>query len=222
MSEAEGILDEILGGDEPTLNVKDKRRFNEKGERINDEPEAARKEPVRSPKEIELEARLKEETERRIAAESKLVGVQSKFEEAKASLEKETSEMRARLMKNLEDRAKRSQIDFLATLLPVLDNLGRAVAASETDPSLEHLRDGVIGTARSFEQALMNVGVEPVPSVGSVFDPEVHEAIEVVEADPEMDGRVTAEYSRGYRLGDQLLRPGKVQVGKARAGSAAE
>ena len=79
--------------------------------------------------------------------------------------------MRARLMKTLEDRGKQAQFNFLTTLLPVLDNLNLAVAASETDPSIEHLRDGVIGTARSFERALLDVGVEPIPSVGTEFRP---------------------------------------------------
>jgi len=125
-------------------------------------------------------------------------------------------------MKSLEDRSKQAQFNFLTTLLPVLDNLNRAVAASETDPSVEHLRNGVIGTARSFERALIDVGVEPVASVGENFDPELHEAVDTIPADAENDGRVTAEYARGYRFGDKLLRPARVQVGKAMADSAGE
>lgn len=197
-----------------SIPVKDKRRFNGAGERVADADEAP-KEPVRSPAELALEADLKAEIERREAAESKLVGVQAKFEEAKADLERETAEMRARLMKTLEDRGKQAQFNFLTTLLPVLDNLNLAVAASETDPSVEHLRDGVIGTARSFERALIDVGVEPIASVGSDFDPELHEAVDMAETTPENDGKIIAEYSRGYRFGGRLLRPARVQVGKA-------
>jgi molecular chaperone GrpE (heat shock protein) len=171
---------------------------------------------------MELENQLKAETERREAAESKLIGVQAKFEEAKNNLESETAEMRTRMRKTLEDRAKNAQFEFLATLLPVLDNLNRAITASEQDPSLEHLRDGVIGTARSFEKALLSVGIEEVPGVGSKFDPELHEAVDMKPVDPEEDGIVTAEYSKGYRLGDRLLRPARVQVGKAIAMTAGE
>jgi molecular chaperone GrpE len=97
-----------------------------------------------------------------------------------------------------------------------------AISASETDPSVEHLRDGVVGTARSFEQALLSVGVEPVPGVGADFNPEVHEAIDMAEVEVEQDGKVTSEYQRGYRFGDQLLRPARVQVGRGRAQSAGE
>ena len=208
-------------GEELKIPINDKRRFNADGERVSDDPEP-KKEPVKSHRETELEVALKAETERREAAEAKLVGVQAKFEEAKAGLEKETADMRARLMKTLEDRSKQSQFDFLTTLLPVLDNLNLAVAASETDPSLDHLRNGVIGTARSFEQALLSVGVEAVPSTGVAFDPELHEAIDMAEVDAEQDGKITAEYSRGYKFGSRLLRPAKVQVGKGRAQSAGE
>ena len=215
MNDQEINTDEF--GDE-AIPVNDKRRFNADGEMIADQEIPA--EPVRSALEMALEANLKTETERREAAETKLGSVQVKFEEAKANLEKETAEMRSRLMKTLEERGKQAQFNFLTTLLPVLDNLNLAVAASETDPSVEHLRSGVIGTARSFERALIDVGVEPIASVGVTFDPEQHEAVDMVPTDAENDGKITAEYARGYRFGGKLLRPARVQVGKGIASSA--
>ena len=220
MNETKTDIDEFDDMDDVTIPVTDKRRFNTDGERIADDEVA--NEPVKSAKEIALETNLKAEIERREAAESKLGSVQVKFEEAKANLEKETAEMRARLMKSLEDRGLQAQFNFLTTLLPVLDNLNLAVAASETDPSVEHLRNGVVGTARSFERALIDVGVEAVPSVGERFDPEIHQAVDTAEVDAEQDGTVTAEYSRGYRFGTKLLRPAKVQVGKLEAHAAGE
>ena len=221
MNQQDPFDGEIIDDEPVKIPVNDKRRVTEEGLRddVKEEPKSA---PQKSSREIELEAKLKSETERREAAEAKLVGVQTKFDEAKSNLEKETADMRARLMKTLEDRSKQGQFNFLITLLPVLDNLNLAIAASEQDPSLDHLRDGVKGTARSFEQALMSVGVETIPSIGTKFDPEMHEAIDMAEVDAQDDGVVTAEYSRGYRFGDRLLRPARVQVGKARASSAAE
>lgn len=221
MNQNDPFNGELIDDEPARIPVNDKRRFNEEGRRedVKDEPAAA---PQESPRESELEAKLKTETERREAAEAKLVGVQAKFEEAKTNLEKETAEMRSRLMKTLEDRSKQGQFDFLKTLLPVLDNLNLAITASEQDSSLDHLREGVKGTARSFEQALMSVGVETVPSIGATFDPELHEAIDMAEVDAQHDGVITAEYSRGYKFGDRMLRPARVQVGKARAQSAGE
>lgn len=206
---------------EDTIPVRDRRRFSPDGELIA-EDETPAVEGTKPAAERALEEKLKAEIERREAAEAKLVGVQSKFEEAKAAMERETSEMRERLKKTLESQAKQGQFDFLTTLLPVLDNLNRAIEASEKDPSLEHLRDGVIGTARSFEKALASVGVEAVESIGAKFDPELHEAVDMAAADAEDDGRILAEYSRGYRFGDKLLRPARVQVGRALADSAGE
>ena len=210
MSEEE-IQDSEINGQTGKIPVNDKRRFSADGEYIADEELPAI--PVKPAAEIALEAALKTELERRVAAESKLIGVQAKFEEAKANLERETSEMRERLKKTLEDRAKQDQFNFLTTLLPVLDNLNLAVAASESDSSVELLRSGVIGSARSFEQALISVGVEPVGSVGVLFDPEIHEAVDMAPATD--DGTILKEYSRGYRFGERLLRPARVQVGTA-------
>ena len=222
MSQNDPFNGEFSDDNAVKIPVNDKRRFNEEGRRDDVQDEPAAQTPQRSPRESELEARLRTETERREAAEAKLIGVQTKFDEAKRALEKETADMRTRLMKTLEDRSKQEQFNFLTTLLPVLDNLNLAIASSDQDPSLDHLREGVKSTARSFEQGLMSVGVEAVPSIGTRFDPEIHEAIDMAEVDAEDDGTITAEYSRGYRLGDRLLRPARVQVGKARASSAAE
>ena len=217
--------EEFIEEDENTeqIPVNDKRRFNADGERMNFEDEKdVSKIPVKSAREIELENKLIEETTRREAAEAKLVGVQAKFNEAKTEIERETQEMRQRMQKSLEDRAKQGQYNFLLTLLPVLDNLNLAIAASEKDSSFEHLLDGVKGTARSFEQALISVGVEPVETTGADFNPEFHEAVEMVETDADGDGKIVGEFARGYKLGDRLLRPARVQVGRGRAQTAGE
>ena len=221
MNQDDPINGEFFDDEAVKIPFNDRRRVTEEGLRDGVQEERAESAGP-SPREVELETKLKAEKERREAAEAKLVGVQAKFESAKRDLEKETADMRSRLMKTLEDRSKQGQFNFLITLLPVLDNLNLAITASEQDSSLEHLRDGVKGTARSFEQALMSVGVETVPSIGTKFDPEVHEAIDMAEVDAQEEGMITAEYSRGYKFGDRLLRPARVQVGKARASSAAE
>ena len=201
------------------IPVADKRRFDSEGERIKDDPKAANE---KSPEVIKLETDLKNERIRREAAEAKLVGVQAKFDEVKSQMERETQEMRQRLMKTLEERAKQGQFNFLTTLLPVLDNLNLGIKASETDSSFEHLLTGVKGTARSFEQALISVGVEPIAAVGEEFNPEMHEAVEMIETDADNDGKIVGEFSRGYKFGEKLLRPSRVQVGKAISKSVGE
>ena len=229
MSEQElnDLEEEIIEGETDEIPVNDKRRFTEEGNRIEVESEVHEpEEPVKSAEVIRLENELKAARERAEVAETKLIDVQKRFDAAKANLEKETLEMRQRLTKSIEQRAKQGQFQFLTTLLPVLDNLnlaiehGEKVISEDGDDSNNHLFDGVKGTARSFEQALMNVGVQPIPSVGEKFNPEVHEAVDMTEVEPEQDEIVTAEYARGYTFGDRLLRPARVQVGKATAQSA--
>jgi len=212
MSEQDFNEEEIFEGEAEDGFVDDKRRFDGEGERIKDDPKGAK---TKSSEIIKLENELKDERVRRESAEAKLVGVQKKFDDIKSQMERETAEMRQRLMKTLEDRAKQGQFNFLTTLLPVLDNLNLAINASETDASFEHLLEGVKGTARSFEQALTSVGVEPIASVGADFNPELHEAVDMIPVESDQDDRITAEYSRGYKFGERLLRPARVQVGKA-------
>jgi molecular chaperone GrpE len=208
--------EEIFETPEEELSVNDKRRV-----KINDEGQveaafgaAAEKAAVKSPEVTRLEEELTALRGRCAAAESKLSEVQKRFDNAKSGLERETAEMRERLKKSLSQQANEKQANFLTSLLPVLDNLNLAIAASENDASFEHLLEGVKGTARSFEQALASVGVETVESTGADFNPEIHDAVEMVAADPENDGKVVGEFSKGYKLGDRLLRPARVQVGK--------
>ena len=84
----------------------------------------------------------------------------------------------------------------------------------------ELIGEGVRRTAESFENALAAAGVDPIKSVGELFDPELHEAVDTIEVEPEQEGEVIREYSRGYRLGERLLRPARVKVGRAAKGCA--
>lgn len=160
---------------------------------------------------------VEELEERARAAERKLVEVQSRFEQLRAQLQRETDETRQRLTRSAEERTRREKGEFISVLLPVLDNLHRAIEAAESNHSLDALLEGVRGTANSFESALVSAGAEALSAVGARFDPELHEAVDMLEVEPERDGIVTAEYSRGYKMGERLLRPARVQVGRARA-----
>jgi molecular chaperone GrpE len=160
----------------------------------------------------ELEARTR-------VAEQAAKDVQARFEQVRAELKRETDEIRQRLTRTADERATREKASFVGALLPVMDNLQRAMEAAESGGSLESLMDGLRGTISGFESAITSAGIESVSSVGAQFDPELHEAVDTIEVEPERDGLVTAEYSRGYRMGGQLLRPARVQVGRAKAGA---
>ena len=195
-----------MGREENELRVTDRRRIyldDEGAERVNAEQE----QPSLKPSYVEeLETRTK-------AAERQVQEVQSRFDQLRQQLQRETDETRQRLNRAADERAAGEKAKFIAAVLPVLDDLNRAIQSENT--TREALLDGVRSIAGSFQSALANAGVEPIESVGEEFDPELHEAVDTAETDAEMDGRVIEEYSRGFRMGDRLLRPARVKVGRA-------
>jgi molecular chaperone GrpE len=206
-------LEELSAEETPDkIRVNDRRRFN-----LDSEERAAAGGEESAPRQPSLKPSYVEELEARTrAAEQKAADVQARFEQVRAELKRETDELRQRLARNAEERAAREKAAFLSSLLPVVDNLQRAIEAAESGGSKESLLDGLRGTVSGFESALAQAGAEPVEALGERFDPELHEAVDTTEVGPERDGEVTAQYSRGYRLGSQLLRPARVQVGRAR------
>lgn len=190
--------------------VRDRRRvqLDDAGEPAVAEAKAADAPSLKPTYVEELEARTR-------AAEQKVQDVQSRFEQMRAELRRETDELRARLTRTSEERAAREKASFVTALLPVVDNLRRALEAARESNASEALLQGLQGTLSGFESALAASGVEAVEAVGTPFNPEFHEAVDMTEVEPERDGQVTAEYARGYRMGGQLLRPARVQVGHA-------
>jgi molecular chaperone GrpE len=192
--------------EENELRVTDRRRIyldDDGAERVSAETE----QPSLKPTYVEeLETRTK-------AAERQVQEVQARFDQLRQQLQRETDETRQRLNRSADERAAGEKAKFITSLLPVLDDLNRAIQSENT--TREALLDGVRSIAGSFQSALANAGVEPIESVGEEFNPELHEAVDTAETDAEMDGRVIEEYSRGFRMGDRLLRPARVKVGRA-------
>lgn len=146
--------------------------------------------------------RLSQEKEQLVAQYTRL---RADFENFRRRKEEEFSQ--------LEQRAT---ADVIKQLLPVLDNLERAAAAtvSDTDNTAEsQILQGIHMVLRQFKQVLEQMGVEAIPSVGHPFNPDVHEAVAQVEAGDEYEpGTVVEELQRGYRMGDRILRYSMVNV----------
>ncbi len=193
---------------ENELRVTDRRRINlndDTGERVNEEIE----QPNLKPSYVEeLESRTK-------AAERQVQEVQARFDQLRQQLQRETDETRRRLNRAADERAESEKARFIAGLLPVMDDLNRAIEAASANASREAILEGIQRIVTSFESAITNAGVEPIAAVGEEFNPEFHEAVDTEETSADMDGRVIEEYSRGFRMGDRLLRPARVKVGRA-------
>ena len=103
--------------------------------------------------------------------------------------------------------------DLLGDLLPVVDNLDRALAADTGDG--DALRQGVEIIRRQLLDVMARRGVAPIEAVGADFDPTLHEAVAHEPGDGHRDGEVVKELRRGYTLRQRLLRPSMVMVAKA-------
>ena len=147
---------------------------------------------------------------------------ESALRERVAELEGELAAARADFYNYRQRMAKeRQQIrrlvtdDTISSLLPVLDNLDRALTVPE-DGSAKDVLVGVGMVRRQFLSTLEELGVRIIPTEGASFDPALHDAVETVPVeDPEQDGRILEELTRGYRTDERVLRASRVTVGKA-------
>ncbi|MGH9798799.1 MAG: nucleotide exchange factor GrpE, partial [Blastocatellia bacterium] len=210
------------------IRVTDKRRFTAEGELIVENAEQNQKDNSsadnssadNSSAEVEaLKAKLKEAEERRGEAERKLSEHADRFRKAQEQLKTETEEIRARLNRTAEQRLEAARGDLVEGLLDTLDNLKRAVSAAETSQHNESdfnaLLEGVRATANLFESKMQGLGLTALESEGQDFNPEVHEAVDIVPVESDQDNKVIAELQTGYKFGDRLLRPARVRVGRA-------
>jgi molecular chaperone GrpE len=119
-----------------------------------------------------------------------------------------------RMRQEVADRMQFANEQVLGDLLPVLDNFRFAVETTSGDTDAEGVIAGVRMILQQLEDLLQSYGVEPVAAdPGTDFDPAVHEVVEVLEADPDLRGKVVEEVSRGYTFRDRLLRSAKVKAG---------
>jgi molecular chaperone GrpE len=127
----------------------------------------------------------------------------SKYRQASAEFE----EARLRLRREIAKDVERARRDVIIEMLEVLDNLDRAMDSA--------LLQGVELVRRQFLAKLESLGVQRIESAGQPFDPSIHEAVTMVPAaSGDQDGVVVGVIRPGYRIGDQVLRPAAVAVGK--------
>lgn len=118
---------------------------------------------------------------------------------------------RRRVQREKEETILFANQRLLLNLLPILDNLERALATAPA-PGDEKLRQGVELTARSFRDTLAKEGLTVIEAVGQPFDPNLHEAVMTVASAEQPEGTVLSEFQKGYRLGERVIRPSMVQV----------
>ncbi len=122
---------------------------------------------------------------------------------------------RKRMTAEVQAASARGRAEVLRDVLPVLDDLERAIQAAGLDPegdSDDGLAHGVLLVFRGLRDSLTRNGVEAVDPAGERFDPVVHEALSAVPTDGVESGVVVEVMQKGYRLDEQLIRPARVVV----------
>jgi molecular chaperone GrpE len=122
---------------------------------------------------------------------------------------------RKRTDRERRERAEAAGLEVIRDLLPVLDDLERALATPLEAKGQTNVREGIELIHRQLLDVIRRRGVEPFDVVGQMFDPEWHEAVAHEPANGRPDGEITAEVRRGYRIGQRLLRAPMVRVAKA-------
>jgi molecular chaperone GrpE len=118
---------------------------------------------------------------------------------------------RKRMDRERRDLAEFTAGEVLTELLPIIDNLERALQAAAAD---DPLRKGVELTHRQMLDLLRKRGVKPIEALGADFDPNFHQAVIHEVSEAHREGEVMEELQRGYVVGDRLLRPAMVKVAK--------
>lgn len=145
-----------------------------------------------------------------------------KYEEMKSTIE-ELKDLHLRVAADFDNYRKRMEKEreaivcfanerLISDLLPILDNLDRALDADHDGSHSGDILEGVRMISDQLHKVLQQCGLEPVSSLGKLFDPSIHEAVGVLSSPDHEDGTVINELQKGYRLKGKVVRPSMVHV----------
>ena len=162
-----------------------------------------------------------------VASRAELKRLQTALAEAQDAVLRRQADFenyRKRVERERTDTYNRVVADTARKLLPVMDNLTRALDAERSVESSEsaefrHFLHGVQLISKQLSELLESFGVQPIPAVGERFDPHIHEAVVTEPSDEHEPDTVLEELARGYRIGDRLLRPAMVKVAAPKSGN---
>jgi molecular chaperone GrpE len=160
-----------------------------------------------------LEAEVSELNALVAKKDAELAAANKRADAAHAEIEAAARRLASASAKELEQRTRK----LLESFLPVVDDLDRGIAAAKTVAESADVVTGLELVRRSMLTRLGQLGVTHAPARGERFDPQRHEAIALVPVtDPAQDGQVIDVMREGYLIGDEVLRPAAVAVGKLR------
>ena len=146
--------------------------------------------------------------------------LQSQLDEANdkvLKLHAELDNVRRRVRREADEQIRYASLPLMQDLLGVLDNLRRGIDAARKSDSADGLLDGVEMVAKQFEDTLGKFSCNPIPAVGEVFDPNVHEAISQMPSNDVEKGHVLMQATQGFQLHERVVRPSQVVVSTGKA-----
>jgi molecular chaperone GrpE len=152
------------------------------------------------------------------AANDELAKAVEEREQLRDRLLRTTAEFdnyRKRVDRDRKDMTDRAAQAILTEILPIIDDLERALAAEDIGEGADAYRRGVELIHRQLLDLLTRRGVTPIDTAGATFDPHLHQAVSSEPSADHREGEIIEEFRRGYRLGDRLLRPAMVKVATA-------
>jgi molecular chaperone GrpE len=157
---------------------------------------------------IKLQSKISTNETERAELHKMLQRRQTDFENYKKRVERERNDTFLKQLSNLAGQ-----------MLPVLDNLNRALdsASNFSDGKMQDFQyffDGIVLVNQQLNEVLAEMGITPITAVGEHFDPHFHEAAATEETDEVPPNTITAEFLRGYRIGDKVVRASMVKVSR--------
>ncbi len=156
----------------------------------------------------ELKARIVELEEQLAQAKAEAEDYKERWIRVSADFQN----FRKRVMQERVEAYNKGKEDAVLAVLPVLDNMERALSSLTETSDLNAFKRGLELIVRLFQEALRRLDVEPIRTEGQKFDPYYHEAFERVEREDVEEGLIVGEVERGYKMGDKVIRPAKVYV----------
>ena len=187
---------------------------NTPNEQVSDEIQQDQQQPQEAETAVEVDPR----DERIAQLEAELAQSQSGVRDAQLRAQAEIENIRRRAEIDVEKAHKFALEKFANELLPVIDSLERALeVADKENPELASMIEGIELTLKSLLGAVRKFGVEVVGDTNVPFNPEIHQAMSMMESDDVAPNHVMMVMQRGYTLNGRLLRPAMVAVAKAKS-----
>ncbi|MDR7344812.1 MAG: nucleotide exchange factor GrpE [Pantoea sp.] len=196
------------------MSSKDQKAPNEQ---VSDEMEMEQQQNDNA-ETVQSEAEVVDPRDERIAQlEEQLAGLQTGVRDAQLRAQAEIENIRRRTELDIEKAHKFALEKFANELLPVIDSLERALeVADKSNPELSAMIEGIELTLKSLLAAVRKFGVEVVGETNVPFNPDVHQAMSMMESEEVAPNHVMMVMQRGYTLNGRLLRPAMVAVAKAK------